>query len=97
MVIATAFQWQFACNAVFHLVTWITFGEYSPGAVTATVVSLPATVFHFTWIRRQGRATTREISVAIAAGTLIAAAAIGFLSCETRASTRLVVTAARGR
>jgi hypothetical protein len=57
----------------------IALGEYSPGAVTAAVVSLPATAYYLTWIRRQARATTREVSVAVALGTLIAAAATGFL------------------
>ena len=79
VVMATAFQWQFACNALFHLTTWIAFAEYSPGGVTAAVVSLPATAYYLTWIRRQARATTAEISIALAIGTLIAAAAIGFL------------------
>ncbi|WP_329081236.1 MULTISPECIES: HXXEE domain-containing protein [unclassified Streptosporangium] len=79
VVMATAFQWQFALNAVFHLSTWAAFGEYSPGAVTAAVVSIPATAFYLSWIRRQARASTREITLAIAVGTLIAALAIGFL------------------
>lgn len=79
VVLATAFQWQFAVNAVFHLTTWVAFGEYSPGAVTAAAVSIPATACYLAWIRREERARTREIMLAVVLGTLIAAAAIGFL------------------
>ncbi|MEV0234178.1 HXXEE domain-containing protein [Nonomuraea sp. NPDC050786] len=79
VVLATAFQWQFSVNALFHLSTWIILGEYSPGAVTAAVVSLPATVYYLAWIRREDRASSREIALAIALGTVIAALAISFL------------------
>lgn len=79
VVMATAFQWQFCVNALFHLTTWIALGDYSPGAVTAMVVSIPATIFYFFWIRREARATNREITTALAIGTVIAALAIAFL------------------
>jgi Protein of unknown function with HXXEE motif len=79
VVMAIAFQWQFGVNALFHLTTWITLGDYSPGAVTGAVVSIPATVYFFGWIRRQARATTAELALAIAIGTVIAGLAIGFL------------------
>ncbi|MEV0380610.1 HXXEE domain-containing protein [Nonomuraea sp. NPDC050643] len=79
VVLTTAFQWQFGVNALFHLSSWIILGEYSPGAVTAAVVSIPATAFFLTWIRREERASGREIAVALVLGTLIAAGAIGFL------------------
>ncbi|MFI0448865.1 HXXEE domain-containing protein [Actinomadura sp. 6N118] len=79
VVMATAFQWQFAVNAVFHLTSWIILGDYAPGAVTGAVVSLPATALYLSWICREARATTREIGLALALGTLIAALAIGFL------------------
>lgn len=79
VVAATAFQWQFGVNACFHLVTWVALGEYSPGAVTAAVVSLPATAFYFAWLRREQLATPHQTATAITAGTLIAALAIGFL------------------
>ncbi|MEU2201653.1 HXXEE domain-containing protein [Isoptericola sp. NPDC019482] len=79
VVAATAFQWQFGVNALFHLTTWITLGVYSPGVVTGAVVSIPATVAYLVWIRRQNRITIRQIWLAAAIGTAIAAAAIGFL------------------
>ncbi|GGT31805.1 HXXEE domain-containing protein [Nonomuraea spiralis] len=79
VVLATAFQWQFAVNALFHLSTWIILGEYSPGAVTAAVVSLPATACYLVWLRRTDRVSPRQIALALVIGTLIAAAAIGFL------------------
>ncbi|RSM71648.1 hypothetical protein DMB66_07340 [Actinoplanes sp. ATCC 53533] len=79
VVMAIAFQWQFAVNALFHLAAWITLRDYSPGAVTGAVVSIPATMYFFTWIRHHARATTTEITVAVAVGTVIAGLAIGFL------------------
>jgi len=79
VVMAIAFQWQFGVNALFHLTTWIALGDYSPGAVTGAVVSIPAPVYFFGWIRRQARATTTEFTLAIAIGTVIAGLAIGFL------------------
>jgi hypothetical protein len=79
VVMATAFQWQFSVNALFHLTTWIALGEYSPGAVTAAVVSIPATAYYFWWIRREGRASAKELILAIVLGTVIGALAISFL------------------
>ncbi|OYN95297.1 hypothetical protein CGZ95_16265 [Enemella evansiae] len=79
IVLATAFQWQFGVNALFHLTTWIMLGDYSPGAVTAAVVSIPATAFFLCWVRREQRATGRELALAIAIGSAIAGLAIGFL------------------
>ncbi|MET9068686.1 hypothetical protein ACWDR1_26875 [Streptosporangium sandarakinum] len=43
------------------------------------MVSIPATVYHLAWIRREDRAGAKEIALAIALGTVIAALAIGFL------------------
>ena len=79
IVLTTAFQWQFGVNAVFHLTTWIVLGDYSPGAVTAAVVSIPATAFFVWWVRREARVSGRELALALAIGTAIAALAIGFL------------------
>jgi hypothetical protein len=79
VVAATAFQWQFAVNALFHLGAWITLGDYSPGAVTAATVSLPATVYYLAWLRRHHRVSNRYLALALTVGTLIAAAAISFL------------------
>ncbi|GAA2454637.1 hypothetical protein GCM10010191_87010 [Actinomadura vinacea] len=79
VVLATAFQWQFSVNALFHLSSWALLGEYAPGAVTGAVVSIPATVFYMWWVRSQERATSREIALALVLGSVIAALAIGFL------------------
>lgn len=79
IVATTAFQWQFGVNALFHLTTWIMLGDYSPGVVTGAVVSLPATVLYFAWVRRERWITVRQIWLAAALGTMIAALAIGFL------------------
>ena len=79
VIMATAFQWQFFVNALFHLTSWFVLKEYSPGAVTAAVVAIPATVVYFTWLRRERRATGQEVVAALAIGTIIAGLAIGFL------------------
>jgi len=76
---------QSLVNALFHLAAWIAPGDYAPGAVTGAVVSIPATGYFFAWVRRQARATAAELILAVAVGTVVAAVAIGFLSCLTAA------------
>lgn len=79
IVAISACQWQFGVNAVFHLATWAALGGYSPGAFTGAVVSLPATLLYFTWLRRGDHATVREIWISIGLGTVVAGLAISFL------------------
>jgi hypothetical protein len=79
VVLAVAFQWQFAVNAVFHLGTAAWFGDYSPGMVTAATVALPATLMVFTWQRRERLLTGAQLAAAVGIGTAVAAAAIGVL------------------
>lgn len=43
------------------------------------MVSLPATAYYLARLRREDRARSREIGVAVALGTVIAALALGFL------------------
>ena len=76
---------QSLVNALFHLAAWIAPGDYAPGAGTGAVVSIPATGHFFAWVRRQARATAAELIPAVAVGTVVAAVAIGFLSCLTAA------------
>lgn len=79
VVLTSAFAWQFAVNACFHLTTMIIFGEYSPGVVTGATVSVPAAVAYFVWARRTGRITGREAVLSLLVGTVVAALAIGTL------------------
>lgn len=79
VVLAVAFQWQFAVNALFHLGTTIGFGDYSPGLVTASVVALPVTTAFFVKIIRERVLSRRRLLAAIGIGTAVAAAAIGVL------------------
>lgn len=79
VLLATAFQWQFGINALFHLATAIKYKEYSPGMVTAATVSIPATVYFMSSVWQENRLTGMEIMQAIILGTVIAAAAIGVL------------------
>lgn len=44
---AVAAQWGFFTNAIFHVVTWRMFREYSPGLITALVLFIPATIWQF--------------------------------------------------
>jgi hypothetical protein len=76
---------QSLVNALVHLAAWIAPGDYAPGAGTGAVVSIPATGYFFAWVRRQARATAAELILAVAVGTVVAAVAIGFLSCLTPA------------
>ncbi|RDI54251.1 HXXEE domain-containing protein [Nocardia mexicana] len=79
VIMAVAFQWQFAVNAAFHLGTAAWFGDYSPGMVTAATVALPATVYFFVVVRRERMLTVRHTAIALVIGTAVAAAAIGVL------------------
>ncbi len=47
--------------------------------VTAATVALPVTVFVFAWVRRDQVLSARQLAVAVAIGTAVAAAAIGVL------------------
>ncbi|WP_435592672.1 HXXEE domain-containing protein [Nocardia sp. bgisy118] len=79
VIVAVAFQWQFAVNSAFHLGGAAWFGDYSPGMVTAATVALPVTVFVFAWVRRDQMLSARQLAAAVAIGTAVAAAAIGVL------------------
>ncbi|WP_194814193.1 HXXEE domain-containing protein [Nocardia sp. XZ_19_385] len=79
VIMAVAFQWQFAVNAVFHLSTAAWFGDYSPGMVTAATVALPATAFVLGWVLRNRMLTRTQLLLALAIGTAIAAMAISVL------------------
>ncbi|MGW5746983.1 HXXEE domain-containing protein [Amycolatopsis sp. NPDC003861] len=57
IVLATAFQWQFAANAAVHLAAAIRFGEYSPGMVT---VALSVTATYLAWLRRRQAARSKS-------------------------------------
>ncbi|MEU4573142.1 hypothetical protein [Nonomuraea sp. NPDC023979] len=48
-------------------------------AVAEMETTLAVTAVYLAWIRCEGRADTREIALALLLGTLIAAAAVGFL------------------
>lgn len=84
VLMATAFQWQFGINALFHLITTFKFKEYSPGTVTAATVSIPATVYFMITVWQEGRVTGPEMIQAIIWGTLIAATAIGILFIHSK-------------
>jgi len=79
VVLATAFQWQFGVNAIFHLGTFGFFRDYSPGMVTAACVLLPSTGYFMTRVWREKRLTGVELIVAIVVGTVIGIAAVGVL------------------
>jgi len=79
VILATAFQWQFAVNAGFHLGTAVLFGQYSPGMLTAATVALPATVYFFGRLRRERWLTSGQMVASMILGSVIAAAAIGVL------------------
>jgi hypothetical protein len=79
VIAAAAFQLHIGINALFHVVTTLLYKEYSPGLLTAVTLSLPSTVFFFHQIYSGSRLTTTELAVALIAGTIIGASAIGTL------------------
>lgn len=79
VIMAVAAQIQFGLNALFHLTTFFLFQDYSPGVVTAGAVGLPATIWFLYHVWQDGRVNGKELAWAALWGTLIAAAAIGFL------------------
>lgn len=79
VIFATAAQWQFGLNAIFHLVTALIFLEYSPGMVTAVCLGLPMTAYFMLRVWREQRLTKTELTAAIIFGTVMAAIAIGIL------------------
>lgn len=76
---ATAFQWQFAFNAIFHLSLAAINREYVPGMVMAASVSLPATAAVAMSVKRFALIGGAQQIGAIVAGGAIAALAIGAL------------------
>lgn len=76
---ATAFQWQFAFNAAFHLSLAAIDREYVPGMVMAASVSLPATAAVAIGVKRFTLISGWQQIGAIFAGGVIAALAIGAL------------------
>ena len=76
---ATAFQWQFAFNAVFHLGSAWLYREYAPGMVTAATIGLPATAGLTVGVLRLGLLGRRELALAALAGAVIAVAAVAML------------------
>jgi hypothetical protein len=79
VIFATATQWQFGLNALFHLVTAVIFLEYSPGMVTAVCVALPMTAYYMAGTWREQRLTNVEFASALILGIFMAAVAIGVL------------------
>lgn len=79
VVFATAAQWQFGLNAIFHLATAIIFLEYSPGMITAVCLGLPTTAYFMMRAWREQRLTKIELTTVIILGTVMAAAASGIL------------------
>lgn len=79
VVLATAAQWQFGLNTIFHLVTAVIFLEYSPGMMTAVCLSLPLTAYFLGRVWQEQRLTKNELIAALAFGTVMATVAIGVL------------------
>lgn len=61
-------QMLFASNAVFHLVTTIAFGEYSPGAASSVVLLLPLSPLLWRAVLREPGVTRSGFAAALVAG-----------------------------
>jgi hypothetical protein len=75
IILAFATQWGLQTNAVFHLVTWRLFKEYSPGLVTALILFVPATAWQVLTLEID----LSDFATAVALGSLAGGAAISSL------------------
>jgi hypothetical protein len=78
-LLAMAFQWVLATNALFHIATTIMFKEYSPGVVTGTLLFLPATAYLFNRVVAAHFFTTVQLASVVAIGTVLGAAVVASL------------------
>lgn len=72
---AVAAQWGLFTNAVFHVVTWRLFREYSPGMFTAVVLFVPATIWQLSTVTLD----LPGLLLAVALGTAMGGTAIASL------------------
>lgn len=72
---AVAAQWGFFTNAIFHVVTWRLFKEYSPGVITALLLFVPATAWQLATVSLD----SIGIATAIAIGTALGGFAVASL------------------
>jgi hypothetical protein len=71
----------FLSNVVFHVVTTVAFGEYSPGLVTATTVVLPINFATRARLARGGLVSPNALAGTTAIGFALNALAVGSLRC----------------
>jgi hypothetical protein len=79
LVFLTAWQIQFAINAVFHLTTAALFWEYSPGMVVAGSLGFVMTYYVVGRMVREQRLTRKELAWAVLWGGVMATIGIGTL------------------
>lgn len=79
IIIVAGFQLHVGLNALFHIVMAVRFCEYSPGMLTGIAVSLPTTLVFFGYVSQHAILTGTAYAIAITAGVLLAAAAVGTL------------------
>lgn len=72
---AVAVQWGFFTNAIFHVVTWRLFREYSPGVITALVLFVPATVWQLSTVSLD----SSGLAIAILLGSVMGGLAVASL------------------
>lgn len=72
---AVAAQWGFFTNAIFHVVTWRLFREYSPGVITALVLFVPATVWQLLTVTLD----SSGLAFALLLGSVMGGLAVGSL------------------
>ena len=70
-LICAGVQMLFFGNAFFHLITTLVFREYSPGTVTAVVLSLPLAPLLWRAVLREPGVTKSSFATAVAAGFVV--------------------------
>jgi hypothetical protein len=78
-VVAAAIPAALVNNAAFHLLTTARFREYSPGVVTASVVTAPVSLVILWRLRRDRILRGRDLLYAALAGTALNALAVASL------------------
>lgn len=69
-MLAVAFQWVLGANALFHITTTVLFREYSPGVLTGTFFSVPATAYLSHHAIAAEHVTTAQLGSAVALGIM---------------------------
>jgi len=70
-LVCAGVQMLFFANALFHLITTVAFGEYSPGTATGVVLFLPLSPLLWRAVSREPGVTRGRLVTALVAGFVL--------------------------